>query len=112
MNRQNNVKYTYNLIGGYMNFGPILGGATGGLSFVRILGSISKSLGIVREIAPIYRDMKPLFAKAPLLFEKINNIRNMTASFKEIPRSLEYSTPINNMPNMPIQNGSGPVFFQ
>lgn len=91
-----------------MNMGLSGIGGQGGLSLLRILGSLSKTVGIVRQIAPIYNDIKPLLAKAPLLFERINSIRNAAYTIKNLPTYMQND---NAKPNI-IKGSSGPVFFQ
>lgn len=90
-----------------MNFGlSPLGAGGSGISIVRILGSLSKTVGIVRQFAPIYKDIKPLLKKAPILFEKINSLRNTTYNIKNYDyQDITNKTEENN-------NANGPTFFQ
>jgi hypothetical protein len=45
-----------------------------GLSIVRILGGISKSLDIIQKISPLYNDIKPLFKKINIYLTTNNNV--------------------------------------
>ena len=92
----------------YVNFGINPFTVSSGLSFTRILGSISKTLGIIRGVAPIYRDMKPIFQKVPLLFERLNAVRNGVSNFK-IPTNNYMQEVTKNVEQMSIK---GPNFFQ
>lgn len=81
---------------------------TSGLSFTRILGSISKTIGIIRNVAPLYQNVKPLISKAPELLnrikslrENINTIKSPTTNYMQEPPKI-----VNNN----AQNG--PNFFQ
>ena len=47
---------------------------TNGLSIVRILGGISKSLDIIQKISPLYNDIKPLFKKINIYLTTNNNV--------------------------------------
>lgn len=94
-----------------MNFG--LGAGTSGLSLMRILGSLSKTVGIVRQFAPIYKEVKPLLSKAPAFFQKLNSIRNTTSTMRDTGRELAMS--FGNPAPVPTENttsSNGPVFFQ
>lgn len=92
-----------------MNFGLNPFTVSSGLSFTRILGSISKTLGIVRGIAPIYKDIKPLIQKAPKLLERLTQVRNNISTLRE-PSSNNYMTSsIDNVENTP---NYGPTFFK
>jgi len=97
-----------------MNFG--LNGLGGGLSFMRILGSISKTLGIVRQVAPLYQNVKPLLSKAPQFLARINSLRGMAQTSRS-----NLALPVKNVTNSNLkelehtvtyQSDGGPVFFQ
>lgn len=45
-----------------------------GLSIVRILGGISKSLDIIQKISPLYNDIKPLFKKINIYLTTNNSV--------------------------------------
>ena len=91
-----------------MNFGLNPFTVSSGLSFTRILGSISKTIGIVRGIAPIYKDIKPLIQKAPILLERLRTVRNGVSSIKS--SSSNYMQQIEKVDEK--TSNSGPNFFQ
>lgn len=92
-----------------MNFGLPTGTLGSGLSLVRVLGSISRTLGVIRQFAPIYRDIKPLLRKAPLVLEKINNFRRLPFNVNNDISNTDMSNIIEKTPTL---SNSGPVFFQ
>lgn len=85
-----------------MNFGI---NAANGLSLVRILGSLSRTVGIIRQLTPIYKEIKPVLQKAPILFEKINSLRNISLNNQPIINKND-----NQYEKKLIKDG--PVFFQ
>lgn len=94
-----------------MNLGLTpLSGATGGLSLVRVLGTLSRTLGLVRQISPLYKEIKPLIAKAPVFFEKMSALRSNVENLRNLNNGF-------NVQNTPMTEDSrpssgGPVFFQ
>lgn len=85
----------------------------GGLSLVRILGTLSRTIGVVRQISPIYKDIKPLLSKAPLFFERLNNMRNAAVNLKNLSDTPLIQNTTNSEKNLPkTVNNSGPIFFQ
>lgn len=59
-----------------------------GLSLSKIAGGISKTLGIVNQAIPIYKEVKPMAQKAGNLF-------SIYKEFKKAP-SAKQEQPINN----------------
>mgnify|MGYP004570124121 FL=1 len=84
--------------------------ARGNLSFSKVLSGISKSLGIVNQAIPIYKEIKPMISNARKVidiakeFNKTNNLKTIDVSEKKevVKKNITTST-INN---------SNPVFFQ
>jgi len=98
-----------------MNFVQSILASNGGLSLVRILGSLSKTIGIYRQVSPILSDMKPLMSKVPEIFNRISSIRNTATSLKgNLPLNSNFvNTPSNTFSNnMEMPVNKGPVFFQ
>lgn len=98
-----------------MNFVQSILASNGGLSLLRILNSVSKTIGIYKQVSPILSDMKPLVSKVPEIFNRISSIRNTASSIKSIrPFNTNYlntqSNSFSNNIEMPINKG--PVFFQ
>lgn len=96
-----------------MNLGLTpLSGASSGLSLVRVLGTLSRTLGIVRQISPIYKEIKPIISKAPVFLERLGALRMNANNLKNL--NFGNSTPMkstNETDNIQ-KNNSGPVFFQ
>lgn len=78
------------------------------MSLMRVLGSISRTLGVVRQVAPIYRDIKPILSKAPIFFARLSgmrdNVRNVREGIGIVKNVQDYS--------LQQSNSNGPVFFQ
>ena len=96
---------TYNLSGDKMNSGP--GGA---LSLMRILGSLSRSISIIRQITPIYKDLQPLIKKTPEIFKRISNFRNGIRTMEDKFVLPNNSSRVNTT-NIKSEQ-SGPIFFR
>lgn len=77
-----------------------------GLSWLKILTGISKSLDIAREILPIYHQMKPIISKVPVLLGKLSSREPIIPSIKANLQS-EFILP-NNQAKTP----NSPSFFQ
>lgn len=89
-------------------FGPF--GAGGGLSIMRVLGSLSRTLGVVRQISPLYRDLKPILKKAPQFFARINGLRG---NMRDVQENLSRPMLDQQKEFLSRENYSGgPVFFQ
>lgn len=82
-------------------------GSSGGLSLLRVLGSVSKTINIIKQITPIYKDIKPLIEKAPLLFKRLNTVREATYTIKQ-----NLSVPLLESDIDQKKNTNGPVFFR
>ena len=58
-------------------FGPRL---FNGLSFTRVLGGLSRTLGVVNQIIPLYKEAKPLMNNARNAFNIIKEFSNSTTN--------------------------------
>lgn len=76
------------------------------LSISKLLLGISKSLGIIKELSPIYDEIKPFIKKIPKFREKMVEYINYQNPSKII--SNHKLIPDNTKKN----HGSGPIFFQ
>jgi len=94
-------------------FGPRLG--TSSLSFGKILGGLSKTLGVVNQVIPIYKEAKPMIQNAKTAFSLIKEFGNTTTNrvmtnteknFKPLKEK------INTIQNINLENQKGPTFFQ
>ncbi|MBE6156015.1 MAG: hypothetical protein E7164_04605 [Firmicutes bacterium] len=82
-----------------------------GLSLIRILGGINKTLSIAREVIPIYEQAKPMVQNARKAFDLLKSI-NSTQKYSKQPISQDI-TPQNKR-TMPAGNSSvnNPSFFK
>ena len=75
-----------------------------GLSLIKIITGLSKTLSIAYQILPLYSQIKPLISKKDDLKSSLQNINNKINQIK------------NNHPkdisNYKIVNHNGPTFFQ
>lgn len=94
-------------------FGPRLGSP---FSFVKVIGGISKTLNVVNQVIPIYKEAKPLVSNARnainLLKEFSNNttkkvIENTNKNIGPIKEKLQNISNTNNN-----SNEKGLTFFQ
>lgn len=96
-----------------MNLGLTpLSGASSGLSLVRVLGTLSRTLGIVRQISPIYKEIKPIISKAPVFLERLGALRMNANNFKNLNYGNSMPMKSTNETDNIQKNNSGPVFFQ
>lgn len=97
--------------------------AASGLTFTKVIGGISKTLGVVNQAIPIYKEIKPIAGKARDMYaifkefgnatstkfssnsnlnknnSRMTNDNVLTASFKEV------------IPNKKNNDDLNPVFF-
>lgn len=81
---------------------------TGGssLSFFKVLGGLSKTLGIARQIMPLYTEIKPIVSKIPVILSSVSQIR---------PKNINYNLKEDTEKNMSDELdhfANGPQFFQ
>lgn len=90
--------------------------ASAGLSFSKIVGGISKTLGIVNQAIPIYKEFKPVIGSAKSMY-------NVFKEFSSATSSNDFNTPIKKIdavlvdrnPQIKKENVSkstSPIFFQ
>lgn len=92
-------------------FGPRMGAST--LSFGKILGGLSKTLGVVNQVIPIYKEAKPMIQNAKTAFSLIKEFGN-SATNRVMTNTEKNLKPIKEqINNMNIrENKKGPTFFQ
>ncbi len=94
-------------------FGPRLGG---GLSLTRVIGGISKTLNVVNQVIPLYKEAKPLVNNARNAINLLKDISKTTTkrvienTNKNIGPIKEKMQNITNISN--ISSEKGPTFFQ
>ena len=80
------------------------------LSLSKILYGVSRSIDIIKRIAPIYNEIKPLVQKFPEFKEKITEYMNKTNHSKNLIKNVENDTHLIKTDN--IFDTKGPTFFQ
>lgn len=89
-----------------------------GLSFGRVLGGISKTLGVVNQIIPIYKEAKPMINNARSALSIIKEFGNtttnkvMTNTEKNLKPIKEKINSINSSTIQKAELKKGPTFFQ
>ena len=76
----------------------------------RLLSNVYKSLNIVRQILPLYREVKPALKKIPEILYRINSFKNSNINYSYLDndnKELEKSE--NLIEKKSINN---PAFFQ
>ncbi len=80
-----------------------------GLTLTRVLGGISKTLGIANQVIPLYREAKPM----------IRNARTILAVLKDMNKPSTKTNTVKNTPvkkettfnSKPIKVVNSPSFF-
>ena len=94
-------------------FGPRLGSP---FSFTKIIGGISKTLNVINQVIPIYKEAKPLVSSARNAMNLLKEFGNTTTervmnntakNIGPIKEKMQSITNINNNPNE-----KGLTFFQ
>lgn len=95
---------------GDIMFGPRA--LTSGLSLTKVIGGISKTLGMVNQIIPIYKEAKPIISNAGKAISFIREFSNTTTNHI-ITNTNKNIGPIKEKINKQILNNQkGPTFFQ
>ena len=88
---------------------------TSPFSIGKIVGGLSKTLGVVNQIIPLYKEAKPMIQNAKTAFSLIKEFGNTTTNrvmtnteknFKPLKEK------INTIQNINLENQKGPTFFQ
>ena len=93
-------------------FSGLTAGGGGGLSLLKILGGLSKTIGIARQILPIYQDVKPLLQGVPKVFTKLSDLQNRTREISTMVNSGLYTNSTSQTEEIPKTVSNGPTFFQ
>ena len=78
--------------------------SSGGLSFLKIINGISKSLSVAQQIIPIYEQTKPMVRSARNLISSFKNINKTT--FKSNPKQTKKATTVS------YSSSNNPTFFK
>lgn len=80
------------------------------LSLSKVLSGISKTLGIVNQAIPIYKEIKPMVSSARKVFEIAKEFNKTTsAKIVDITPKKEVT---ENVTSDKLVNNTNPVFFQ
>ena len=93
-------------------FGPKIGAST--FSFSKILGGLSKTIGVANQILPLYKEAKPMIQNAKTALNIIKELGNSTTN-RIIKKRNENIKPIkekiNTIQSANLTNSKGPTFF-
>jgi len=87
-----------------------------GLSFGKVLGGISKTLGVVNQVIPLYKETKPMIQNARNAFSLIKEFSNtstnriMSNTEKNVKQIKEKIQTIELIEKN-TENKKGPTFF-
>lgn len=88
---------------------------TSSLSVSKVLGGLSKTLGTINQIIPIYKEAKPMIQNAKTAFSLFKEFSNSTAN-KIINNADKNVKPIkekiSNISNTNLKTINNPTFFQ
>ncbi len=87
-----------------------------GLSLGRVVGGISKTLGVVNQIIPIYKEAKPMIDNAKSAFALMKEFGNK-ATTRVLNNTEKNLKPLKDKINVSLNNPNvgnqkGPTFFQ
>ncbi len=86
-------------------------GATTGLTIGKVVSGISKTLGIVNQAIPIYREVKPMIGNAKNMFSIVKEFSKGSNSTNIVSNTS--GTNIETSPKKRVeQNNSTLTFFQ
>lgn len=80
-------------------------GSSSGLSLVKIISGLSKSLNIAREVIPIYQQAKPMISNARKAFEVLKGFNTKVSSNQN-------KTISENRDSYVVSNPNNPSFFK
>lgn len=76
-----------------------------GLSLVKIITGLSKTLSIANQLLPLYTQIKPIISKKNDLKSSLQTINNKLNKIKSLPHQDVSTIKV-------INNNGGPTFFQ
>ncbi len=76
-----------------------------GLSLVKIITGLSKTLSIANQLLPLYTQIKPIISKKNDLKSSLQTINNKLNKIKSLPPQDVSTIKV-------INNNGGPTFFQ
>ena len=94
-------------------FGPKI--ATSPFSFGKVLGGLSKTLGVVNQLIPIYKEAKPMIQNAKTAFNIVKEFGSSTTNrvIKTTEKNMKpIKEKINTVKSVNLKNVNVPTFFQ
>lgn len=94
-------------------FGPKIGVTS--LSLGKVLGGVSKTLGVVNQVIPLYKEAKPMIQNARSAFNLIKEFGNSTTTriMENKEKNIKpIKEKINTLNNVNLSNKNSPTFFQ
>lgn len=85
---------------------------TGGLTFAKVISGISKSLTVVNQLIPLYKEVKPVIGNAKTILGVLKEFRG-TKSNKPTVKKLDNKETLNKekTATTAVSNINTPVFF-
>lgn len=84
-------------------------GLTKGLSFVKILGGLSKTLQIANQVIPLYQKARPAIANAKNMLTVLKEINKPSSTATKTEENITTRTEIS--PKEKVQIQTAPKFF-
>lgn len=94
-------------------FGPRLGASS--FSFGKLLGGLSKTLGVVNQVIPIYKEAKPIIQNAKTAFGILKEFGSSTTNriMSNTEKNIKpIKEKINTIKSVNLNSSKGPTFFQ
>ncbi len=86
----------------------------GGLSIGKVIGGISRTLGVVNQIIPLYKEAKPMINNAKTAINFLREFSNTTTN-KVMTNTAKNLKPLKEKIQLVTNNSetkNGPTFFQ
>lgn len=78
-----------------------------GISFIKILGGISKTLNVAGQLIPLYNQAKPVISNAKNILGVLKNFNDSKVDTKDTPKNVV----INSEKKENSSNANNPTFF-
>lgn len=81
---------------------------TTGLTIGKVFSGISKSLNVINQLIPIYREVKPVIGNAKNILSVLKDVNTSSINKESSTPSIDTKKDISNIENISNNN---PVFF-
>lgn len=81
---------------------------TTGLTIGKVFSGISKSLNVINQLIPIYREVKPVIGNAKNILSVLKDVNTSSINKESSTTSIDTKKDISNIENISNNN---PVFF-